>query len=101
MLQTQKGLAFVLYFFTFISCLKCSPVVLTCSDPTEKMHEAQAVEYLLKIGNIRISSSGACSDRSHPRCTSLDQVNCHTVAQIINYRQNSGCHTIITGYSSI
>jgi hypothetical protein len=74
------------------------PAPITCTDPTEKLEQPVALNYLFSLARIRTSSSAACSDRNHPRCTSLEQVNCNTIAQIIHYKLVSSCRTAITGF---
>ena len=87
------------FLILIIAKSKCdgSTIGLSCSHPTQKLTHDVAVDYLLVIGGIRVSSSGACIDRNHPRCTSLEQVNCYTITQIVNYKHMSTCRTAITG----
>ena len=44
-----------------------------------------------------ISSSGGCSDRNRPTCTSLDQVRCRTIVQLVAFKEASKCAVTVTG----
>ena len=57
---------------------------------------AQAVAEVKSVG-INIHSSGGCSDRNNPSCTSLDQVRCNTITCIKSLKTSSGCALTITG----
>ena len=65
-------------------------------DGAEKLSHTVALAYLSNAG-VQLSSTGACADRHNPICTSLEQINCRSVAQLIAYRKQSGCKTIVTG----
>jgi len=69
---------------------------ISCSSPTQKLSHSTASTYVRNAG-MSISSSGGCSDRNNPTCTSLEQVNCRTISEIINYKTASGCAITITG----
>ncbi|CAF0733374.1 unnamed protein product [Adineta steineri] len=51
----------------------------------------------IKAAGIGISSSGGCSDRNKPTCTSLDQVRCNTINCLKVLRTSSGCALTVTG----
>ena len=51
----------------------------------------------LRSSGITWSSSGDCSDRNNPTCTSFDQVNLTTIQGIQTLRSASGCGINVTG----
>jgi hypothetical protein len=61
-----------------------------------KLTQAQAVSKLHAAG-ITWSSSGHCSTRSNPSCTSFDQINSGTIDGIVTLKRASGCPINITG----
>eukprot|EP00002_Diphylleia_rotans_P009909 TRINITY_DN2026_c0_g1_i1.p2 TRINITY_DN2026_c0_g1~~TRINITY_DN2026_c0_g1_i1.p2 ORF type:complete len:153 (+),score=24.20 TRINITY_DN2026_c0_g1_i1:55-513(+) len=61
-----------------------------------KMTHSSAYSKLQQNG-ITVSSSGNCSDRNNPTCTSLEQINCATIDGIIRFKTQSGCPTNVTG----
>ena len=83
-------------FFIGLCYIGRSLCIISCPYSTQKLAQSTAFSYVNNAG-IRISSSGACADRYDPSCTSLDQINCRTVAQLVEYKEASGCNTIITG----
>ncbi|WP_069817073.1 hypothetical protein [Streptomyces sp. TP-A0874] len=61
-----------------------------------KLSHSQAMSQLNAAG-IGVTSSGGCTDRNKPNCTSLDQVNSETIAGVITLKSASGCAITITG----
>lgn len=61
-----------------------------------KLSQSQAASMLRNAG-IAVSSSGNCSTRSNPHCTSLDQIRATTINGIIAFKRSSGCAITITG----
>ncbi|MEU9744328.1 hypothetical protein AB0P45_18415 [Streptomyces niveus] len=61
-----------------------------------KLSHATAASQLSNAG-IGISSSGGCSNRNNPTCTSLDQVNSATIQGAITLKNASGCGLTVTG----
>ena len=61
-----------------------------------KLTHAQATS-LLRSSGITWSSSGNCSDRNNPTCTSFEQVNLATIQGAQTLRSASGCALNITG----
>lgn len=61
-----------------------------------KMGHAAAAKKLSDAG-IGIRSSGGCSDRNKPNCTSLEQVNSATIDGAITLKGASGCALTVTG----
>lgn len=61
-----------------------------------KLTHAQATARLRAAG-ITWSSSGNCSNRNNPRCTSFEQINSGTIDGIITLKRASGCAINITG----
>jgi len=62
------------------------------------MTQADASKALSGAG-ISVSSSGGCSTRSNPKCTSLDQINSNTINGLISLKKSSGCSIVVTGGS--
>ncbi|RNA41652.1 hypothetical protein BpHYR1_052764 [Brachionus plicatilis] len=54
---------------------------------------------VLNANGITVSSSGNCATRTNPKCTALDQINCRSIAELVNYKRSSGCAVIMTGGS--
>jgi len=61
-----------------------------------KLTHAQATS-MLRAAGITWSSSGGCSDRNTPTCTSFEQVNQATIQGAITLKGASGCALNITG----
>lgn len=61
-----------------------------------KLTHAQATSQLRAAG-ITWSSSGNCSDRNNPRCTSFEQIRQTTISGAITFKRASGCALRITG----
>ena len=61
-----------------------------------KLTHAEATSRL-RSSNITWSSSGNCSDRNNPTCTSFEQVNLTTIQGIQTLKSASGCGINITG----
>lgn len=65
-----------------------------------KLTQAQAAAQLRAAG-VSWTSSGHCTTRSNPRCTSLAQINRSTVRGVITLKRASGCAIIITGGTEV
>lgn len=61
-----------------------------------KYTHAQATAKL-RAANITWSSSGGCSDRNRPNCTSFEQVNQMSISGASTFKRASGCTLNITG----
>ena len=61
-----------------------------------KLTHAQATS-MLRASGITWSSSGNCSDRNNPTCTSFEQVNLTTIQGAQTLKSASGCALNITG----
>ena len=61
-----------------------------------KLSHSQAAGQLNNAG-IGIRSSGGCSDRNNPTCTSLDQVNSASIQGAITLKGASKCDMTVTG----
>jgi hypothetical protein len=68
---------------------------VTCSSG-QKLSHTTAYNYIKAVA-IALVSSGGCTDRNNPRCTSLEQVNCKTISEIVNYKKVSTCAVTVTG----
>jgi len=65
-----------------------------------KLSQSSAASQLGAAG-ITHSSSGGCTTRSNPTCTSYEQINVSTVNQAITLRNASGCAINITGGTEV
>jgi hypothetical protein len=65
-----------------------------------KMSQSAAASKLAAAG-ITHSSSGGCTTRSNPACTSYEQINTGTVGQAITFRNSNGCAMNITGGTEV
>lgn len=61
-----------------------------------KISHSQATAQFKSAG-IPWTSSGNCSDRNKPNCTSFEQIHDHTVKGAITLKQASGCAINLTG----
>lgn len=61
-----------------------------------KMTQSAAASSLSSVG-ITWSSSGGCTNRNVPTCTSFEQINSGTVDQVKVLKNASGCAVNITG----
>ena len=61
-----------------------------------KLSDADARGQLSAAG-ISVSSSGGCSDRNNPTCTSLEQVNNDSIQGIKTLKSATGCAINVTG----
>ncbi|TCP57126.1 hypothetical protein EV191_1011078 [Tamaricihabitans halophyticus] len=64
-----------------------APAKLSHSEATAKLEDA----------GIKWQSSGNCSDRDQPNCTSFEQVNEATIDGIIDFKGSSDCALTLTG----
>jgi hypothetical protein len=65
-----------------------------------KMSQSEAASSLASVG-ITWSSSGGCTTRSNPTCTSFSQINSGTVSGVKTLRTASGCAINITGGTEV
>lgn len=61
-----------------------------------KLTQAQA-ESRLRAGGVSWTSSGGCSTKSNPTCTSFDGVYSGTVDGAVTLKEACGCSVVITG----
>jgi hypothetical protein len=85
------------------------PVVLALAGAVAAAPDAFAVTKLtqsqaagqLSAAGITHSSSGGCTTRSNPTCTSYEQINQSTVSGAITLHRASGCAVNITGGTEV
>ncbi|QRV96281.1 hypothetical protein RhiJN_24299 [Ceratobasidium sp. AG-Ba] len=65
-----------------------------CSPPSKRLSQAEA-QSELEAAEIYSWSSGGCTDRNNPRCTSYDRIRCSTVQGLLKFRKDSGCAILI------
>lgn len=94
----KKTLLASLALLTLAGCGTQSANSLIAEGQTvrAKLTHAQALSRLQAAG-IGISSSGNCSDRNNPSCTSLEQIRSETIDGIIAFKRSSGCPVTVTG----
>jgi hypothetical protein len=51
----------------------------------------------LRAAHIGWTSSGGCSDRHNPHCTSFTGIKSGTISGVIRFKKSSGCKITITG----
>jgi len=87
---------FLVMVFVVISALACASA--------QKYTHAQALAKIRAVG-ITISSSGGCSDRNVPTCTSLEQVRTNSIdtnsGGITTLKTASGCAINVTGGTEV
>lgn len=70
-------------------------VALGVSSPAFAITHSSATSQLSAAG-IGWTSSGGCSDRNNPTCTSFDGIRQATITGIITFKRASGCAVTIT-----
>ncbi len=81
------------------SCLGLVAVSAPASAVTKLSQSAAASQ--LRAAGITWSSSGGCTTRSNPSCTSFSQINQSTVSGAITLKHASGCAINITGGTEV
>ncbi|MQA07963.1 MAG: hypothetical protein GEU98_05280 [Pseudonocardiaceae bacterium] len=79
-----------------LSVASLSIAAPTASAAPAKLSHSEATAQFEAAG-ITWSSSGNCSDRNVPTCTSFEQINENTVAGIIDFKDATGCDINLTG----
>ncbi len=64
--------------------------------PSGLMRQAEAGS-LLRLAGLRWISSGHCTHRSNPHCTSLDGLQPSTLDGVLRLREDSRCGLVISG----
>lgn len=65
--------------------------------PTASKISHDEATAMLEDAGITWSSSGGCSDRDVPTCTSFEQVNKETIEGVTAFKNDSGCDVNLTG----
>ena len=91
-----SALALAIFSTAYAAEAGDSPAKAKDAAPLAKLSHSQAASQLSGAG-ISITSSGGCSDRNKPNCTSLDQVNSATIQGAITLKGASGCALTVTG----
>ncbi|KAG8791309.1 hypothetical protein FRC12_009584 [Ceratobasidium sp. 428] len=85
------------FIFVFLSIIALvSAAAIAPCRPGTRLSHAQALRILTAAG-IGVTSSGHCSARNRPTCTSLDTIRCNTLIGLIAFKQASHCVTTVTG----
>jgi hypothetical protein len=64
--------------------------------PTAMMRQQEAGA-MLRLAGLRWISSGRCTRRANPRCTSFDGIRPATLDGVLRLRQSSRCGLVISG----
>jgi hypothetical protein len=72
----------------------------SASVEVTKLSQSAAASQLSAAG-VTHSSSGNCTTRSNPTCTSYEQINQSTVSGVITLKHASGCAINITGGTEV
>jgi hypothetical protein len=67
------------------------------ADASGKALSHRAAAAKLRAAHIGWTSSGHCSDRHNPRCTSFSGIKSGTISGIITFKKASKCKVTITG----
>jgi hypothetical protein len=67
------------------------------ADASGKELSQSAAAAKLRAAKISWTSSGGCSSRNNPHCTSFSGIKSGTVSGIITFKKSSKCKTTITG----
>src|SRR6185312_7893157 len=90
-------------FVLLASLLASVGIMFTVSsqaDAVTKLTQSQAASQFRAAG-VTWSSSGNCTTRSNPTCTSFEQINQSTVSGVITLKHASGCAINITGGTEV
>ena len=96
--HTLRTARLLLALVASLSALEISSAPALASG--SKLTHAQATSQLRAAG-ISWSSSGNCSNRYNPHCTSFEQINSGTIGGIIAFKQANGCPVNITGGTEV
>lgn len=89
--------ALALAFFSSTAVAQAAPTDTKAPvGALAKLSHGTAAAQLSNAG-IGIRSSGGCSDRNNPTCTSLEQVNSATIQGAITLKGATGCAMTVTG----
>ncbi|RLK59353.1 hypothetical protein [Actinokineospora cianjurensis] len=77
-----------------------TPAAATASALVTKLSHSDAASRL-RSSNITWSSSGGCSDRTRPNCTSFEQVNLATIQGAQTLKSATGCALNVTGGTEV
>ncbi|AHH95146.1 hypothetical protein [Kutzneria albida] len=80
--------------------LSATAVTAQAAPAVTKLSQSQAASQLSAAG-VTWSSSGGCTTRSNPHCTSFDQINSSTVSGVVTLKRASGCAINITGGTEV
>ncbi|KFH62138.1 hypothetical protein MVEG_11777 [Podila verticillata NRRL 6337] len=84
-------------FSTIFSAAAAMATIACAAGSGSPMSHGAAVAKL-NANDITIASSGGCTDRNNPKCTSLEGVLSGTVDTVISLKGDSGCSSlVITG----
>ncbi|ODM95324.1 hypothetical protein Ocin01_11354 [Orchesella cincta] len=70
--------------------------LLACIGCASAVTHAEALRRFQAVG-VTVTSSGGCSDRNKPTCTSFDSARENTVAGLVTLKTASGCVINVTG----
>ncbi|KAG0226350.1 hypothetical protein BGW42_003685 [Actinomortierella wolfii] len=84
-------------FSTVLAALGAMAMIATAAAGGTRLTQAQA-EARLKPNGITASSTGGCTNKNNPQCTSYEGILSGTVDAVITLKKASGCpNLVITG----
>ncbi|KAG8774687.1 hypothetical protein FRC12_001873 [Ceratobasidium sp. 428] len=84
-------------FIAVLSAVVASVSAAALAPRTGSPMTQSAAAAKLSAAGISASSSGGCTSKSNPTCTSYDGILSGTVDSVITLKNASGCSIIITG----
>jgi hypothetical protein len=68
--------------------------------PSAVLHQETASAMLRAVG-IRWVSTGGCTDRWNPHCTSFEGVRPRTIGGLLDLKDDSGCPLVVSGGTEV
>jgi len=78
------------------SSSQCSSGGGSCSSGNSRLTHS-AAKRILDGASIPIYSSGGCSNRNLPYCTSLETIRCKCITDLVWFKEQSRCSVTVTG----
>jgi hypothetical protein len=73
-----------------------APAPQTMTRKSERLSQS-IVQSIFKLNGIRWRSSGRCSNRYRPACTSFDHIRRGSIDGLIAFKRRSGCPITVSG----
>ena len=72
------------------------PAPQTMPNKADRLRQPSALGSL-RLNGIRLRSTGHCSNRYRPNCTSLEGIRRASIAELITFKRRSHCRIIVSG----